>query len=145
MIATLGNPITADEKNEVKKVDDALAQEENTINGFSAWKNTHPEFAELTFEDYKEFAGWKEWNESKRYYHYDEKYFSDYIKIKKEFEKYNRCMDSIYFIQYMRVKESSNPKHANAPFEMYQKYVKGYDEGKWRKEYGLWLSEQKGY
>ena len=144
-IVTLGDPITEDEKNKVKKADDALTQEENMSNSFSAWKNSHPEFAELTFEDYKEFAGWKEWNESKRYYHYDEKYFSDYIKIKKEFEKYNRCMDSIFFIQYMRVKESSNSKHANAPFEMYQKYVKGYDEGKWRKEYGLWLSEQKGY
>ena len=143
-IVTLGDPITTDEKNAVNKLDEEKAQEEKMRNELSAWKNSHVEFADLTFEDYKEFFDWKTWNESSRHYHYDEKYFADYIRNMKEFNKYGSYMDKYLFVQYMKVKLSSNPQHANAPYELYQEYVKLYNKGKYNREYGLWLIEYKG-
>ena len=81
-------------------------------NELSAWKNSCPAFADLTFEDYKEYAGWKKWNESNN--HYDEKYFADYIRNMKEFNKYGSYMDKYLFV------------------------------GKYNREYGIWLIEYKG-
>ena len=141
-IVTLGDPITTDEKNAVNKLDEEKAQEEKMRNELSAWKNSCPAFADLTFEDYKEYAGWKKWNESNN--HYDEKYFADYIRNMKEFNKYGSYMDKYLFVQYMKVKLSPNPKHANAPYELYQEYVKLYNKGKYNREYGIWLIEYKG-
>jgi hypothetical protein len=52
--------------------------------------------------------------------------------------------DAELFVQYMKVKLSPNPKHANAPYELYQEYVELYNKGKYNREYGIWLIEYKG-